>query len=177
MSALWQVSRGWFTTTIFLLSGGITWITWADEVYTVAISDSIQVQIVEAPFHPNEHLISLCPDSELLCLIDGEIPYGAQFYLPQTYLKNLTLIVGGSRYKLDTSNMYDAWRLRPSVHNLSADCSDAKSCTLRGLFADGANTYAAEWQVTEGRSRRTLLTSSEEIVSRFTLEIVPGRYE
>jgi len=50
-------------------------------------------------------------------------------------------------------------------------------CALRGLFADGAETFVAEWVVTGGSNVRTVMSGSDDIVDLFMKHIDPPEYE
>jgi len=154
----------------------------ASEVKVYELKGGITVSIEEAPFNPKNHTLENCEDPTTPCKIDGLFPYGTAFDLPKTYLKEMSLMIGGEKYSLDVTGMYDAWGNRPleyegSVRYLGAHCYDKHYCTLRGLFSDAAGSFVAEWKVINGESIRTILTSSDDVVNLFIENIDPPYYE
>ncbi len=98
--------------------------------------------------------------------------------LPKSYVKRLKVAFGGASYDLDSSDMYDAWGDRPlqvagKVRYLGGRCFDARNCQVRGLFSDGASSFVAEWRVVDGRTTRTVLTDSIDVVDLFIKSIDP----
>jgi hypothetical protein len=78
--------------------------------------------------------------------------------------------------------MYDAWGARPlehpgAVRYFGGKCIDSANCQFRGLFSDAAGSFVAEWRVVNGISVRTVLTSSDDVVSLFMKKIDPPEYD
>jgi hypothetical protein len=91
----------------------------------------------------------------------------------------MTATVGGRTYKLEISQMYDAWGSRPleanGVRYFGGSCEDELNCTLRGLFSDATGAYAAEWHIVDGVPVRTVLTDSNDVVAAFRQHIDPPK--
>lgn len=148
----------------------------ADSTFT--LPSGVHVQITEQKFQKDQFQVVGCKVGDKSCLINGHIPFGMMDYLPKTYLKAITVSYLGHSYSLDVSNMYDAWGIRPlafkgSVRYFGGACSDANNCQFRGLFSDGAATFVAEWCVVNGKSTRTVLTDSSDVVDLFMHHIDP----
>jgi len=146
------------------------------------LPSGVTIRIVESPFNPAKHKIKGCTGGADGCLIDGRFVFGSADEIPKTYVKSITATFGERSYSLDVSQMYDAWGGRPvevkgAVRYFGGRCYDPMNCTLRGLFSDAAGSYVAEWQITNGISGRTVLTSSGDIVSDFIGNIDPPEYE
>jgi hypothetical protein len=140
------------------------------------------VTIEEATFNPEGHEIINCEGSDYPCTIDDIFPFGTANSFPRTYLKKLSLSIADKTYNLDTSGMYNAWGNRPlefkgKIKYLGAHCYDKDHCSLRGLFSDAAGSFVAEWVIVNGKSTRTVITSSDDIVHLFIENIEPPHYE
>ncbi len=167
--------------TLFILLG-MSNIAKSGEVKEFDLGNGISVQIEEVEFHPKNHKIENCGDSNIPCSIDGMAIFGTAFDMPKTYLKKLSLSIGKKTYKLNTTGMYNAWGNRPleykgTVKYLGAHCYDENSCALRGLFSDAAGSFVAEWLIVNGHPFRTVLTSSDDIMYLFLKNIDPPYYE
>jgi hypothetical protein len=165
----------------------------ADSTVAFTLRSGVVIRIVEAPFDPAAHRIKGCgvgpranPSALVTCLIDGKPVFGSDTQLPQTYVKSITAKFQGQSYALDVSQMYNAWGTRRfemtvkgvgTVRYFGGSCQDSSNCVLRGLFSDAAGAYVAEWQVIDGVSVRTVLTSSGDIVGQFIQHIDPPEYE
>jgi len=105
----------------------------------------------------------------------------AAWVCPKTYVKSITISFKGQEYSLDASDMYDAWGSRrleyPGViRYFGCNCFDKTNCQLRGIFADGAATFVAEWRIIDGRSVRTVFAFDDDIVDLFMKNIDPPEY-
>lgn len=154
----------------------------ANSTSTFTIPSGIEVKIVEATFKKSLFKIEGCSDKDLVCRINGHIPFGTSFGLPKTYLKKLSITFNGKSYLLDVSNMYNAWGSRPleypgKIRYFGGKCSDVNNCQLRGLFSDGAGSFVAEWLIVNGRQVRTVLTDSDDIVNLFMDHIDPPEFD
>jgi hypothetical protein len=153
----------------------------AAEVETTAsftLPSGIAVAIIEAPFEPAVAKIDKCSDGGSICRINGNLPFGAAGDVPQTYVKRITVAVGGKSYDLSAADMYNAWGSRPlKFHDLiqyfGGNCKDQKNCRFRGLFSDAAGAFVAEWQIVDGISVRTILTNSPDVMNLFVRHIEP----
>jgi hypothetical protein len=146
------------------------------------LPSGVTIRIVERPFNPATHKIKGCTGGADGCLIDGRFVFGSAGEIPTTYVKSITATFRERSYSLDVSQMYNAWGGRPlevkgAVRYFGGRCSDPMNCTLRGLFSDAAGSYVAEWQIADGISVRTVLTSSGDIVGDFIRNIDPPEYE
>lgn len=154
----------------------------ADSVSKFSLPSGVEVKIIEAPFQKSLFKIEGCSEQDSVCLINGHIIFGVAFGLPKTYLKNIIVSFRGQSYSLDVSDMYNAWGSRPleykgTIRYFGGKCFDAKHCQFRGLFSDAAGSYVAEWIVVNGKSIRTVLTSSNDVVSLFMKNIDPPSFD
>jgi len=145
------------------------------------LPSNVAILIEEAPFDPTSHTIKGCGPASggsKSCLISGRPAFGSADQLPRTYVTGITASFAGRDYKLDVSQMYDAWGTRSlqtngGVRYFGGSCADATHCTLRGLFSDAAGAYAAEWRIVDGVAVRTVLTDSGDVVLAFRQHIDP----
>jgi hypothetical protein len=154
----------------------------ADTEAAFILPSAVKVKIIEAPFDKKLFKILGCTESGPPCFINGHVPYGVAFGLPETYVKSISVSYRDQSYSLDVSDMYNAWGSRPlqykdSVRYFGGKCFNAKDCQFRGLFSDGAGSFVAEWRVVNGMPIRTVLTDSNDIVNLFMKNIDPPEYE
>jgi hypothetical protein len=152
-----------------------------DTQATFTLPSGVKVKIVEARFDRKLFRISGCTKGTA-CFIDGRIPFGSYSFLPETYVKSISVLYKGQSYSLDVSDMYDAWRGRPLeykgvVRYFGGRCTDTKYCQFRGLFSDGASSFVAEWRIADGVPIRTVLSDSGDIVNLFMEHIDPPEYD
>ena len=128
-------------------------------------------------------MIKGCGETDPECLINDTIPSGSDFGLPKSYVKSITASFGGRTYELDASNMYNAWGGRPleagGTRFFGGKCETSEKtdiCHLRGIFSDGAGSFVAEWVVVNGKSTRTVLTSSNDVLGLFLDHIDPPEF-
>lgn len=150
--------------------------TYAASVFT--LPSGVHVKIIESPFQARQFKVSGCGEHDSVCLINGQLPFGVAFGLPKTYVKAITVTFQGHSYSLDSSDMFDAWENRPLevkgvIRYFGGKCSDAKDCTFRGIFSDGAATFVAEWRIVDGMPTRDVLTDSSDIIDLFMHHIDP----
>lgn len=144
----------------------------------LTLPSGAKVTIDEQPFDKASWKVESCGAEMPACLVNGHIAFGAAFQLPKTYLKKITVTVGGKVYDLDSTSMFDAWGTRPlqvkgAVRYFGGACSSPGNCRFRGLFSDGAGSFVAEWLIVEGHSTRTVLTDISDVIQLFTKEIDP----
>jgi len=172
--------------TAMFLTCSCSWASSADvkgSISTFALPSGIQVKIVEAPFSRAVFKVEPCKNGEIsICRINGKLPHGVDGSEPKTYLKELTVSYKGKSYKLETSGMFNAWGARPlqhpgSVRYFGGFCYDENTCVVRGLFADGAASYVAEWAIVDGVPERRIITESSDVVHLFIKNIDPPRFE
>jgi hypothetical protein len=139
------------------------------------------VTIVEAEFSAGKFKVSGCDGPSRECLVDGRIPFGVIDEVPRSFLKSIDVSFKGKTHSLDTSGMYNAWGSRKpamsGIRYFGGACSDAGNCEFRGVFGDGAASFAAEWKIVSGRPVRTLLTDSSDVVDLFLKNIDPPRFD
>lgn len=148
----------------------------ADTKVTFTLPSGMAVEIIEAPFKKELFKVEGCRDQEQLCLINNSIPFGIAFGMPKTYIKNIKVSFQGRSYSLNTKDMYNAWGSRPLeqkgiVRYFGGKCYDTKNCLFRGLFSDAGGTFVAEWQIKNGKSIRTILTDSNDVINLITKNI------
>jgi len=156
--------------------------TRAEKNTAFALPSGVNVEIHEATFSRDLMNVSSCGDSNRHCLINGHIPFGTDAATPKTFVKEIKISYQGRSYLLDASDMYNAWGDRPlevkgAVRYFGGGCFDAENCEFRGLFADGAGTFVAEWHIVNGIAVRTVLTNSNDVVNLFLHHIDPPEYE
>lgn len=140
----------------------------ADSVASFTLPSGHRVRIVEAPFEESRLKYS----EAVPCLVDGKIPFGTDCSKPVSYLKSLTVRINKKVYRLDSSQMFNVWGDRPlapkdgkGFRYFGGHCTDAETCTFRGIFSDGAGTFAAEWRVFNGATTRTVVSNDEEVMA------------
>jgi hypothetical protein len=145
------------------------------------LPSKVRVRIVEANFSARNFEVTGCGENSATCFIDSRIPFGVVDRLPRRFIEKLEVSYEGRTYALDASDMYDAWGDRkPSVNGVryfGGACADADNCEFRGVFSDGAASFAAEWRVVGGRASRTVLTDSGDVVDLFLRNIDPPTFE
>ena|ERR1700733_11025396 len=129
------------------------------------LPSGVHVVIVEAPFAPR-HSIG--------CFIGSAAP--------KTYVKRITATYHGRSWLLDSSCMFDAWGERPLqiegvIRYFGGKCDDDGSCAFRGLFSDGAESFVAEWYISDGIAKRTVFSGSVDLKSLFMKNIDPPTYD
>jgi hypothetical protein len=66
---------------------------------------------------------------------------------------------------------------RRHIHLKVGFVSSHATCQFRGIFSDAAGSYAAEWKIINGKSYRTFLTSSKDVLDLFIKNIDPPTFE
>ena len=151
-------------------------------VSTFTLPSGVQIKIVEKPFSKSLFKISSCGDYRPACRINGRAAFGAVDEIPKTFVSMISVLYQGHSYLLDSSGMYNAWGRRTfetkgGARYFGGWCYNANYCQFRGLFSDGGGSFAAEWQVVNGVSTRTVLTYSFDVVKLFMEYIDPPKYE
>jgi hypothetical protein len=149
----------------------------SESTSTFTLPTGVIVSITEAPFEKSKFKVVGCADNEP-CLIQGRVPFGVAGQAPKSYVKRITVTVHGKTYALESSDMYDAWGHRPLEMEgvgryFGGGCTSDADCQFRGLFSDASGAFVAEWRVVSGKSFRTVLTSSDDIMTRFATHIDP----
>jgi|SRR5690554_3790144 len=151
-----------------------------EKVTEFELGSDLKLSVSEVYFSEDQR--QNCEQNIKPCLQNGSLHFGAEFSAPLSYVKKMTLQTQGRSYQLDTSYMYNALLGSPSlvknvVQYLYASCHTPNSCLVRGLFSDAGSSYVAEWMVIDGKSIRTILTSSQDVVSKFRESIKPPLFE
>jgi len=147
---------------------------------SIAFDGDLELTFVESIYSKGE--LERCAGSKVNCFQNGVPAFGVGSLPPKSYLAKLTLTYKDKIYVLDTKNMYNAGaergrEVKGVVEYFYAHCYDQENCVVRGLFSDAGGSYVAEWQVINGASIRTILTSSGDIVQKFISNIRPPVYE
>ena len=153
----------------------------AQREYSYILNNGVHVTVIEEPFNPSRHKITHCyeksdsdeiTDQSFICKIDGLSFYGVgEAPEPSTELKTIIVTIDGRLYRLNTSQMYNAWGdFRLPDDYLWVTCHK-QSCSVKGLFSDATGAFAAEWKIQNGKSKRVLITGDEAIVFQFIDEI------
>lgn len=148
----------------------------------LSLPSGIEVQIEEVPCDLVDARSEAGANSERPCQLREGVPFGVRGQFPKTKVKRIAVAVGNRTYELESSAMYDAWGERPLSHPgkvryLGGWCHDTSNCQLRGVFSDGAASFAAEWRIVDGRPFRTVLTDSSDVVDLFIRNIDPPRFD
>jgi hypothetical protein len=154
----------------------------ADTTAEFFLPSGVQVRIVEASFNKSRSKVYGCSERDVICRINGRVPFGSAFGLPKTFVKSIRVTYKGKSHALDVSDMYNAWGERPLeypgvIRYFGGNCFDPNNCQLRGLFSDGAGSFVAEGRVTNGTSVRTTLTDSNDVVNLFKKNIDPPEFD
>jgi hypothetical protein len=148
---------------------------------TVELGGGRTLAITERSFDAWQAKVENCREGSGICRINGGIPFGVGAGMPKTVLVKMSLTVEGRTYDLDVSNMYNAWGRRHDgagdSRHLAATCYDRENCVVRGIFSDAASAYVAEWAVVDGRTSRTMLTGSRDVVDLFQRHLEPPGFE
>ena len=138
------------------------------EVHSFTLNNRVHVKIIEAPFEQWRHEITLCNVTAegrvkfvetYICKIDGMNLYGAGEYPePITELKAIIINIKGKSYKLDISQMYNAWGYSHDKPDLywSVYCNN-KSCFVKGKFSSNTGSFIAKWKIFNDKSKRILI--------------------
>ena len=147
----------------------------ADQTYEFTLPSKVEIRIIESSF--GERPRSACPGSAIAAK-DGA-------YKPKTYVKSIQASYQGHAILFDVTCMTDAWNGRPLQHAngpryFGGWCEILQTrvpqCAFRGVFADGSEAFVAEWWSSGSKARRTVFSSSSDLVDLFLLKIDPPRY-
>lgn len=147
----------------------------ADQVYKFELPSKVKITIVEAPYA--ERPASSCPGAGAAQTADN--------YQPKTYVKSMRAFFQGQTIRFDVSCMTDAWNGRPlrrerGVRYFGGWCKlfDKRPyCGFRGVFADGGESFAAEWYANGSVAKRTVFSGSSDVIELFMKNIDPPEYE
>lgn len=102
---------------------------------------------------------------------------------PETEVTSIVAEIGGQRhqkkYSLPCKGMFDAWgggrneNFHSKNRRFGASCYDDNYCVLRGVFGDGAETFAVQWEISNGKVSWTVFTGIADIVDLFLSDIDP----
>jgi hypothetical protein len=144
------------------------------------LPNGANISIVEDVFDKNNSTIKLCGNDFEICYINGYRAYGVVSDIPKTYIKNIKVFYQNQIYDLNVKGMYNAWgnRLKYAPYSLYfwGQCKDEYNCTFRGIFADAAAAFGAEWKIINGKSVRTILCHSMDSCFE-SLNFIPNLYE
>jgi len=151
-------------------------------IVRLVLPSGIEVQIEEVPCASAGALSESRAVSGKPCQVRDGVPFGVRGPQPKTMVRRIAVVVGDRSYELESEGMYDAWGERPLSHSgnvryLGGWCADPSNCQIRGVFSDGAASFVAEWRIVNGRSMRTVLTDSSDIVDLFMRNIDPPRFD
>lgn len=147
----------------------------ADHTYEFTLPSKVDIRIVESSF--GERPRTACPDLANAAK-DRD-------YKPKTYVKSIQARYQGQTIRFDVTCMTDAWNGRPLQHAngpryFGGWCEILRSgvpqCAFRGVFADGSEAFVAEWWAFGSKAKRTVLSSSSDLMDLFLLKIDPPRY-
>ncbi|GHS89598.1 hypothetical protein FACS189487_10140 [Campylobacterota bacterium] len=153
----------------------------------ILLKNGAKLEVIEDIFDAKKFNIEYRKDdSRIIEYINGRIPYGVDFGTPKTYAKSIELYYKGKTYNLDSSDMYNALETkipRPkqysklSVNHLfGIKCANENNCVIRGILSQGSSSFAVEWEILNGKSRRTIMTFSKDIILFMLENIEPDVY-
>jgi len=142
------------------------------KIYKLKISKTINIELYER---------NIKSGTTTKNLPNGNLIFGAT-RTPKTYVNKIIFNVNNKTYNLENKYMYNAWGNRPlEVKNVikyfGAHCYDNKNCTIRGIFSDAAGSFVAEWKIINGKSFRTIITDSNDILGMFKNNISPPVFD
>ena len=108
-----------------------------------------------------------------ICIVNNGLAWGNDGQIPVTFVKSITVQLGGKTISLDASGMYDSGITGDSREAFQIEHYYADAWKVRGRFSDGAGTYYAEWFIQQQWSSRILIGDSELLHDAF--EQVLGR--
>ena len=145
------------------------------------LPSNVHVKIVENLFKGEKLKVVGCNEQSFSCFINSSVPFGVLGEEPSSFVERIEISYKGKSYALDVSNMYNAWGNRPLAKNgvryFGGACSDTENCVFRGVFSDGAASFAVEWKIVSAHPIRTLLTHSDDVVDLFLKKIDPPTFE
>jgi hypothetical protein len=143
-----------------------------------SLPNGAKITIIQDIFDEKKFKLDKCGD--MVCFINGHIPQGTE-YIPETYVKSIKVHYQGEVYSLDSSDMYNALRTSELYSSMNSkrfggQCKDKYNCTFRGIFADAAATFTVEWKIIRGKSYRTIMTFSHDIIYFIMENLEPDAY-
>lgn len=129
--------------------------------------DSIStLELTREPFNPKKHNIETLQN--IVISIDKSPLFGSDGDLPNTQLTKAILKIKNKTYNLQVDNMYNPWTGDELNINFFSIIHDGKNHhILKGVFSDGAGTYAAEWLIEWNSSIRNIITKDEIIIQSY----------
>ncbi len=144
----------------------------ADQIYRFTLPAKVQITVIEAPF--GQRSSAACPGLRA--------PLGSGDHHPKTYVKSIKALFEGHVIDLDVSCMTDAWNGRPlqqgAIRYFGGWCDILKGkpqCAFRGVFADGSEAFVSEWVSSGNKGRRTVISSSSDLMDLFLKNIDPPK--
>jgi hypothetical protein len=129
------------------------------------LTENVVLTLVKDTFDPKGKNVEM--SDNVVISIDHKLVFGTDGEVPRTYLKKATLTIGTKSYDLQVDGMYDPWLedyFNEKVFSLN---SEGPKYRIRGIFSDGAGSYAAEWVVYGQGSIRTILTDDEKLLFEY----------
>ena len=145
--------------------------------FSFKLSNSVEITAIEEKFVPLEHHLSGCVAYQN-CKVDGVIAIGS-IGVPKSVLSSVVVKTGTKEYTLDTSGMFDPFMSPDGVkRNFGGFCSDENNCAFRAALGDAGGIHVAEWVIKNGKSWRTILSDSQDLVGFFfeKQNLTPPKY-
>jgi hypothetical protein len=143
---------------------------------TKKLSTGIEIVASEEKFSGPDHVLEGCDEPFRTCLVDG-VPAVGSIHRPKTVLVSVIVkIDDNKRIRLDTSGMFDPLLPADISQSFGGFCYDDKNCSFRAVLGDAGGAYVAEWVMTNGVLRRTILSDSADLVQFFKANLLPPRY-
>lgn len=139
----------------------------------------VQVVITERAYDSHQRAGSGHTRVGRWCQIDDHEALGNACEWPKTKVVKIVARIGSRTYELKADGMYNAWGEHRDEDESSVNrrfggvCHDKLNCVFRGVFGDGAGTFAVQWEVSGGNVRRTVFSRGSDIVSLFVDRIDP----
>lgn len=129
--------------------------------------DSIStLELYRELFNPKKHKIETVQN--FIISIDECPLFGSDGDLPMSKLTKAILKIKNKTYNLQVDNMYNPWTGDELNINFFSIIHDGENHhILKGVFSDGAGTYAAEWLIEWNSSIRNIITKDEIIIQSY----------
>lgn len=129
--------------------------------------DSISsLELFREKFNPKIHNIE--SKENFVISIDNCPLFGSDGEIPKYKLVKAILKIDNKTYNLQVDNMYNPWigeNLNDEFFKIIHDGRNYH--ILKGLFSDGAGSYAAEWLIEWNSSIRDIITKDEIIIESY----------
>ena len=132
----------------------------------IKIDSITSLQLVREKFNPEINKLEI-KNGFVLGINDSPL-FGSDGEIPKYKLIKATLKIKDKSYNLQVDNMYNPW----TGDNLNIDFfniihNGENHHLFKGIFSDGAGTYAAQWLIEWNSSIRDIITKDEFIIESY----------